>query len=206
MNESELRERLVVHGRSLYGRGYAAGSAGNISVRVDDGILVTPTGSCLGHLEPGRISKVSMDGVLVSGDKPTKEVYLHLAVYEERPDAAAVVHLHSAHAVAVSCLTDVDPEDVLPPLTPYYVMRVGTLPLVRYHRPGSDGLAVDVRARAKGHSAVLLAHHGPAVWNRSLDAAVYAAEELEEAAKVYLLVRNRGYRVLDAAQRAELRK
>jgi ribulose-5-phosphate 4-epimerase/fuculose-1-phosphate aldolase len=182
------------------------GSSGNISVRVDDGWLMTPTNACLGRLDPAAISKLDAGGNHVSGDAPTKEGFLHRAVYGERPDAGAIVHLHSTHSVAVSCLPDIDPRDVLPPLTAYYVMRVGTLPLVPYYPPGDMNLADAVRGLAGRHSAVLLANHGPVVAGKNLEAALYATEELEETAKLHLLLHGRNPRCLTQEQVAELRR
>jgi len=204
MTESQLRERIARFGESLFMRGYGCGSSGNISARLEDGILVTPTNSCLGMLDPERISKVDWDGNHLSGDKPSKEAFLHLSMYQVRPADQAVVHLHSTHSVAVSCLSDVDPENVLPPITAYSVMRVGRLPLVPYYRPGDMSLAAAVRKVAEQHHAMLLAHHGPVVAAKSLDAAVYSAEELEETAKLYLLLKDRNFRCLNAEQIAEL--
>lgn len=205
MNESRLREQIALYGKSLFDRGLTAGSSGNISVRMDDGWLLTPTNSCLGRLDPSDISKLDADGKLLSGDPPSKEAFLHRAVYEQRAGAGAVVHLHSTHSVAVSCLPDVDPKDVLPPLTAYYVMRVGTLPLVPYYPPGDLALADAVRGLAGKHSAVLLANHGPVVAGRSLEAALYATEELEETAKLYLLLHGRNPRCLTQEQVTALR-
>ena len=204
MNEQKLREALVLRGRSLYDRGYAHGSSGNLSARVDDGILVTPTGSSLGRLDPARIAKVAADGAHLSGDPPSKEAFLHLAMYAERPGANAIVHLHCACAVAVSCLVHADPRDVLPPLTAYHVMRVGTLPLVPYYRPGDRALAEAVRRVAARHRAVLLANHGPVVSGRSLDDAVDGAEELEQTARLALLLGERPVSLLTRAQIAEV--
>jgi len=206
MNESALRERMVVHGRSLYERGYGVGSSGNLSVRLDDGILVTPTNSCLGRLSPDAISKVDFDGRHLTGDRPSKEAFLHLAVYRERPKDRAVVHLHSTHSVAVSCLADLDENNVLPPITAYYVMRVGRLPLVPYYPPGDMALAEAVASRAGETRAMLLANHGPVVAGGDLDSAVYAAEELEETAKLYLLLGDRPTRFLTPDQVAELER
>ncbi|MEM7404902.1 MAG: 3-oxo-tetronate 4-phosphate decarboxylase, partial [Pseudomonadota bacterium] len=179
MHESNLREQICLFGQSLFDRGLTSGSSGNISARVDDGWLLTPTNSCMGRLDPARISKLDSEGRLLSGDPPSKEAFLHAAVYDERPADGAIVHLHSTHSVAVSCLPDVNPDDVLPPLTAYYVMRVGSLPLVPYYPPGDLELANAVRGLAGKHSAVLLANHGPVVAGKTLDAAVYAMEELE---------------------------
>jgi ribulose-5-phosphate 4-epimerase/fuculose-1-phosphate aldolase len=205
MNETTLREQISLYGKSLFDRGLTMGSSGNISVRVDDGWLMTPTNACLGRLDPAAISKLDAGGNHVSGDAPTKEGFLHRAVYGERPDAGAIVHLHSTHSVAVSCLPDVDPGDVLPPLTAYYVMRVGTLPLVPYYPPGDMALAEAVRGLAGKHSAVLLANHGPVVAGKNLEAALYATEELEETAKLHLLLHGRNPRCLTKEQVAELR-
>ncbi|BBI53963.1 class II aldolase [Vreelandella olivaria] len=181
------------------------GSSGNISVRLDDGgWLMTPTNACLGRLDPARISHLDNNGQLLSGDKPTKEQFLHMAMYEERPQSGAIVHLHSTHSVAVSCLPDVNPCDCIPPLTAYYVMRVGKLPLVPYHMPGDPKLGDAVRGLAGQHSAVLLANHGPVVAGKTLEAAVYATEELEETAKLYLLLRGENPRGLTPEQVAEL--
>ena len=180
-------------------------SSGNVSVRFEGGMLLTPTNACLGRLDPGRISRLSAGGELLSGDEPTKEAFLHRAVYEERPEARAVVHLHSPHAVAVSCLAGLDAEDVFPPLTPPQVVYVGRVPLVPYSRPGSPELAEAVRGRSREHHAMLLANHGPLAAGESLDAAVYAAEELEEAARVFLLLRGLDVHRLGPQQIEELR-
>lgn len=205
MNETTLREKICLYGKSLFDRGLTMGSSGNISVRVEDGWLMTPTNACLGRLDPALLSKLDRAGNHVSGDPPTKEGFLHRAVYEERGDAGAIVHLHSTHSVAVSCLPDVDPKDVLPPLTAYYVMRVGTLPLVPYYPPGDMTLANAVRGLAGKHSAVLLANHGPVVAGKTLEAALYATEELEETAKLYLILHGRNPRCLTDEQVSALR-
>jgi ribulose-5-phosphate 4-epimerase/fuculose-1-phosphate aldolase len=204
VNEQRLREALVERGRSLHDRGYAHGSSGNLSVRIDDGILVTPTGSSLGRLDPARIAKVDANGVHVTGDPPSKEAFLHLAMYAERANANAIVHLHCTCAVAVSCLVHADPRNVLPPLTAYHVMRVGTLPLIPYYRPGDRALAEAVRRVAATHRAVLLANHGPVVAGTSLDDAVDSAEELEQTAKLALLLGERPLSTLTPAQIADL--
>ena len=192
MSESTDREAICAIGQSIFARGLTAGSSGNISVRTDEGWLMTPTNASLGRLDPARLSKLDRDGRLLSGDPPTKESFLHRVMYEERPVTGAVVHLHSTHSVAVSCLAEIDPADVLPPITAYYVMRVGRLPLVPYFRPGDLALSEAVRGFAGRHHAVLLANHGPVVAGSSLDAAVNAVEELEETAKLYLLLRGAG--------------
>ena len=204
MNESALRDALCRCGQSLHARGLTAGSSGNLSVRTGDGWLMTPTNVSLGALDPARLSKLDRDGRLVSGDAPTKEAFLHRAVYDRRRSAGAVVHLHSTHAAAVSCMTGLDACNCIPPLTPYFVMKIGTLPLVPYHRPGDPKLADAVRALAAGHRAVLLANHGPVVSGASLEAAMHAAEELEETARLFLLLRGQPIRVLSADEVAEL--
>jgi ribulose-5-phosphate 4-epimerase/fuculose-1-phosphate aldolase len=206
MSEPELREAIVALGRSLFDRGLSPGTSGNISVRTAGGWLATPTGSSFRTLDPERLSRLDADGHHVGGDPPTKESGLHLALYGERPDAQAIVHLHSTHAVAVACLADTDPDDVLPPLTPYYAMRVGRLPLVPYGRPGAPALAEAVRARARESHALLLANHGPIVAGTSLEAAASAIEEIEETAKLVLLLRGLPARRLSAADLAELRQ
>jgi ribulose-5-phosphate 4-epimerase/fuculose-1-phosphate aldolase len=204
VNENDLRERIVFWGRSLFARGYTAGSSGNISVRLDDGFLATPTNSCLGFLESDRISKLNASWEMVSGDPPTKELPLHRAFYEGRPKTRAVVHLHSTFATALSCLADTDPNDAVPPITPYVVMRVGKVPVLPYSMPGSADVAPWVRARAPEHAAVLLANHGPVVTGLSLDSAVFASEEFEETAKLVVLTRSLSVRQLTAEQIAEL--
>ncbi|HLJ64542.1 MAG TPA: 3-oxo-tetronate 4-phosphate decarboxylase [Stellaceae bacterium] len=206
MKESRLREEICALGASLFARGFSVGSAGNISVRLDEGWLMTPTNISLGKLDPAHLSKLDHMGHLVSGDKPTKESFLHRVLYEERASARAVVHLHSTHAVAVSCLAELDPENVLPPITAYYVMRVGRLPLVPYFKPGDHALAEAVRPLAGKHHAVLLANHGPLVAGTSLEAASQAIEELEETAKLFLLLRRERIRPLTEAQTADLLK
>ncbi|HEX4325175.1 MAG TPA: 3-oxo-tetronate 4-phosphate decarboxylase, partial [Burkholderiales bacterium] len=160
-NESLLREQICATARSMFDRGLTHGSTGNISVKLDDGWLLTPTGSSLGTLDPAKLSKLDWAGHLISGDAPSKENFLHLAMYQERPANGAVVHLHATHSVAVSLLDELDPADVLPPLTAYYVMRIGSLPLVPYFAPGDLQLADAVRRFAGKHHALLLANHGP---------------------------------------------
>ncbi len=202
--ETGLRDEIAEFGGFLTGRGLAHGSTGNISVRLEDGWLITPTNSRLGRLDPARIAKLDPDGRLIAGDPPSKEAFLHRSVYEMRPDARAIVHLHSTHSVAVSCLAGVDADDVLPPLTAYYAMRVGRLPLIPYFPPGDERLAAAVRQVAARHAAVLLANHGPVVAAGSLDAAVGAVEELEATAKLFLLLQGQTVRPLTAAEVAEL--
>jgi ribulose-5-phosphate 4-epimerase/fuculose-1-phosphate aldolase len=203
--EAKLREEICRLGASIFARGLTAGSSGNISARLADGWLMTPTNASLGRLDPARLSKLDDSGNLLSGDAPTKESFLHRVMYEERVKTGAVIHLHSTHSVAISCLADIDPADVLPPITAYYVMRVGRLPLVPYYRPGDMALAEAVRGFAGKHHAVLLANHGPVVAGTSLDAAANAIEELEETAKLFLLLRGCQTRFLTDEQVAELR-
>ncbi|WP_431858191.1 aldolase [Azospirillum sp.] len=205
MSESTMREDVCRFGRSLFERGLTPGSSGNISVRLDDGgWLVTPTNAALGFLDPARLARLDAQGRLVSGDAPTKEIPLHTAVYETRGSARAIVHLHSTHAVAVSMLPEIDPRAVLPPLTAYSLMRAGQVALVPYHRPGDPAVADAIRGLAGRYSSVLLANHGPVVAGDSLEAAVFATEELEETAKLYLLLRNLNPRHLTPAQVADL--
>ena len=205
MSESALREEICRLGASIFARGLTAGSSGNISVRLEDGWLMTPTNVSLGRLDPARLAKLDASGRCVDGDAPTKESFLHRVMYEERPSSRAVVHLHSTHSVAVSCLADTDPADVLPPITAYYIMRVGRLPLVPYFPPGDTTLAEAVRPLAGKHHAVLLANHGPIVAGTNLDAAANAIEELEETAKLWLLLRGCSTRFLTPAQVEALR-
>ena len=190
MSENAERDSICRLARSLFDRGLTIGSSGNISVRLDDGWLMTPTGSSMGNLDPNEISKLDLSGNLISGNNPTKESFLHIAMYDERPDSRAVVHLHSTHSVAVSCLADIDKKNVLPPITAYYVMKIGTLPLVPYFPPGDINLAKAVKEMASDHHAVLLANHGPVVAGKTLEDAVYAIEELEETARLFLLLKN----------------
>lgn len=204
MTEAAAREAICRLGASLFNRGLTFGSTGNISVRLEQGWLMTPTNASLGELDPARLSRLDRDGRLLSGDAPTKEAVLHRVMYEGRPDAGAVVHLHSTHSVAVSVLADVDPEDVLPAITAYYVMRVGKLPLVPYFPPGDSRLAEAVRPLVGRHHAVLLANHGPVVAGTSLAAAQGAIEELEETARLHLLLQGHRTRPLTPEQVEEL--
>jgi 3-dehydro-4-phosphotetronate decarboxylase len=202
--ELKLRERIVAIGHSLYSRGLSPGSSGNISARLEDGWLLTPTNSCLGELDPAFLSKLDWNGNLVSGAKPSKEYFLHLAMYQKRPQSGAIVHLHSSHAAAISCLDGLDPASCLPPITPYSVMRVGQLPLIPYFRPGDKALALEIAKHADKHAAVLLANHGPVVSGQDLDSAMYAMEELEETAKLILLLQGQKIRTLNKVQIQEL--
>ena len=190
----------------MFDRGLTVGSSGNLSVRTGDGWLMTPTNACLGRLDPATLSKVDAQGNPLSGDKPTKESFLHLSVYEKRPTAGAIVHLHSTHSVAVSCLADTDPKQPIPPITPYYVMKIGNLVLLPYYAPGDMTLANAVKEVAGKHHAILLANHGPVVAGKDLESAVYATEELEETAKLYLMLRGNRLRILSPEQVAELQR
>jgi ribulose-5-phosphate 4-epimerase/fuculose-1-phosphate aldolase len=205
MSETKLRDKICVLGKSMFDRGLTVGSSGNISARTEDGNwLMTPTNACLGRLDPARISLVDADGKTLSGDKPTKESFLHLSMYSERPGSGAVVHLHSTHSVAVSVLADVDPENPIPPITAYYVMKIGKLVMLPYYAPGDMTLANAVREVAGKHHAILLANHGPIVAGKNLQSAVYASEELEETAKLFLILRGNKMNILDADQIADL--
>ena len=200
MSENSERDSICRLAKSLFDRGLTIGSSGNISVRLADGWLMTPTGSSMGNLDPNQISKLDLNGNLISGRRPTKESFLHIAMYDERPESGAVVHLHSTHSVAVSCLAGIDKKNVLPPITAYYVMKIGKLPLVPYFPPGDINLAKAVKEMASNHHAVLLANHGPVVAGKTLEDAVYAIEELEETARLFLLLRNMKTQYLDEKQ------
>ena len=203
MHEEQAARLLLAElGKSLFDRGYSVGSAGNISVRLPDGYLMTPTNSCLGRLDPTRISKLALDWSHVSGDKPTKEVFLHRAFLTARPEAGAIVHLHSTYATAIACIAVPGETAPIPPLTPYFVMRVGrNLPIVPYYRPGDAAMEPAIHAAALTARALLLANHGPVVSGATLTDAVYAAEELEESARLSLMLRGiDGVRRLTAAQ------
>jgi len=202
---ARLREEICRYGRSLFERGLTPGSSGNISVRLDDGgWLVTPTNASLGFLDPARLSVLDADGRHLSGDKPTKEIPLHGALYESRKAARAIVHLHSTHAVALSMLPEIDPRAALPPMTPYCLMRAGQIALLPYYRPGDPAVAGAIRGLAGRYSAVLLSNHGPVVAGDTLEGAVFATEELEEGAKLYLMLRNLNPRYLTPAQVEDL--
>jgi len=207
MTETKIREEICRLGRSLFDRGLTPGSSGNISVRLDDGgYMVTPTNASLGALDPARLSRLNADGKLASGDAPTKEVPLHTALYETRRTARAVVHLHSTHSVALSMLPEIDPRAALPPMTAYYLMKCGSTALVPYYRPGDPAVAGAIKGLVGKYSSVLLANHGPVVSGETLEAAVFAIEELEETAKLYLLLRGLNPRFLTPAQVEDLVK
>lgn len=203
----EVKAAIVTHGKSLFDRGLASGSSGNISVRLGDGTLcITPTRSSLGRLSARDISVIAPDGSAEAGLPPSKELMLHQAIYAARSDARAVVHLHATASAAISCLDDVDPADCLPPITPYFVMKIGSLPLISYARPGAPELGERIASLAAHHPALLLANHGPIVSAPSLSEAVDRAEELEETAKLFLLLRGMRARTLSDEQVAELKQ
>jgi len=205
-SDAGLREKICRHGKSLFDRGLTFGSSGNISVaHPDGGWLMTPTNSSLGDLDPALLSRLNSDGRHIGGDKPTKEDFLHKVMYAKRAGTGAVVHLHSTHSVAVSCIHGLNEHDCLPPITAYYIMRVGKLPLVPYYPPGDRSLAEAVEKLAGAHHAVLLANHGPVVAGSSLENSIYAIEELEETAKLFLLLRGSPLRPLTPAQVEDLR-
>lgn len=202
--ETQLREDMVRFAKSLFDRGYTAGSSGNISARCGDDWLITPTNSCLGFLDPARISKVNREGRHLSGDPPSKEVFLHQAFYETRPGTGAVVHLHSTYATLLSCLAETNPQNAIPPLTPYIIMRVGLVPLLPYVPPGDPEMGAMIRTLAGRHAGILLANHGPVVAGKDLASAVYAAEELEETAKLAVLARGQTVNLLSATDISKL--
>ena len=206
MTEQQAREEMVQLGASFFQRGYATGSAGNLSLLLEDGnLLATPTGSCLGELQADRLSKVTLQGEWISGDKPSKEVAFHRALYLNNPACKAVVHLHSHYLTALSCLNDLDSENCIRPFTPYVVMRVGDVPVVPYYKPGDDRLAQDLAQLAPRYNAFLLANHGPVVVGKSLREAANNTEELEETARLMFTLGDRSIRYLTDSEVAELR-
>ncbi|MFE8146928.1 aldolase [Brenneria goodwinii] len=205
-DEQQARDEMVRLGASFFQRGYATGSAGNLSLLLDDGtLLATPTGSCLGELEADRLSKVSMSGEWISGDKPSKEISFHLSIYRNSQECKAIVHLHSTYLTAFSCLEGLDPQDAIKPFTPYVVMRVGQVPVVPYYCPGDARLGEDLAKLASHYRAFLLANHGPVVTGKDLRAAADNMEELEETAKLIFILGDRRIRYLTAKEIAELR-
>lgn len=201
MEETRLREQICTLAKSLFDRCLTHGSTGNISARTPDGgLLVSPTGSSFGRLDPARLSRFSATGVHVAGDKPTKEMPLHTAFYDTRSQAGAVVHLHCCHAVAWSLLPEADEDNFLPPLTPYAIMQLGRVRLLPYFRPGDPAMGQAVRGLAGKRSAIMLANHGPVVAGKDVEAACNAIEELEATAKLALLTRGHHPRLLDSAQ------
>jgi len=185
--EEQLREEICTVGKSLYERGYTVGSAGNISARLEDGWLITPTDACLGRLKPEEIAKVSKDGTWVSGNKPSKTLELHRQVYDRNPEVNGVVHTHSTSLVALTLAGVWNKDDILPPLTPYQIMKVGHIPLIAYQRPGSPDVAAQVAQSANDVRGVMLERLGPVVWETSVSKASFALEELEETAKLWMM-------------------
>lgn len=205
--ETRLREKICLLAQSMFDRGLTAGSTGNISARTPDGgLLVSPTGTSFGQLDPARLARFDQSGRQIDGDRPTKEMPLHAAFYETRARAGAVVHLHSCHAVALSVLPDADAEDFLPPITPYAFMQLGRVRLLPYFRPGDPAIGDAVRGLAGKRSAVMLANHGPVVAGRDVEAACNAIEELEATARLALLLRGQTPAMLTPAQVDELVK
>lgn len=201
MQENALREQICLLAKSIFDRGLTGGSTGNISARTDDGgLLVSPTGTSFGRLDPARLSRFDASGVLIGGDIPTKEMPLHKAFYDTRSTAGAVVHLHSCHSVALSMLPDTDPENFLPPLTPYGIMKLGKVRLLPYFMPGDPAMGDAVRGLAGKRSAVMLANHGPVVAGKDVEAACNAVEELEDTARLALMLRGMNARALSDEQ------
>ena len=199
--EAKLREQICLLAKSIFDRGLTGGSTGNISARTaDGGLLVSPTGTSFGRLDPARLSRFDADGTLIGGDSPTKEMPLHSAFYDTRSSAGAVVHLHSCHSVALSMLPDVDPDNFLPPLTPYAVMKLGKVKLLPFFLPGDPAMGEAVRGLTGKRSAVMLANHGPVVAGKDVEAACNAVEELEDTARLALLTRGMNPRMLTPDQ------
>lgn len=200
-SETKLREQICLLAKSIFDRGLTGGSTGNISARTDDGgLLVSPTGTSFGRLDPARLSRFDAEGRLVNGDAPTKEMPLHTAFYDTRSQAGAVVHLHSCHSVALSMLPDVDPDNFLPPMTPYGIMKLGKVKLLPFFLPGDTAMGEAVRGLAGKRSAVMLANHGPVVAGKDVEAACSAVEELEDTARLALMTRGMNPRLLDEVQ------
>jgi len=199
--EAKLREQICLLAKSVFDRGLTGGSTGNISARTaDGGLLVSPTGTSFGRLDPARLSRFDADGTLIGGDSPTKEMPLHSAFYDTRSSAGAVVHLHSCHSVALSMMPDVDPDNFLPPMTPYAIMKLGKVKLLPFFLPGDPAMGEAVRGLAGKRAAVMLANHGPVVAGKDVEAACNAIEELEDTARLALLTRGMNPRLLTDAQ------
>lgn len=204
--DKDSRNMIAEYGKSLFERRYCAGTAGNISVRLDDErILVTPTNSCLGRLDPATLSVMNMNGEQLEGDKVSKEVGIHLAIYHQRPDCRAVLHLHSPYLTALSCLEDVDPDDAIRPFTPYFFMKVGRLPIIPYFRPGSPLIAEAMASRLHTENACLMANHGAVSLGTSLSDAANWYEELEETARLVFILSGKPIRYLSDDALAELK-
>ncbi|ADK80381.1 3-oxo-tetronate 4-phosphate decarboxylase [Sediminispirochaeta smaragdinae] len=207
MNEEQLRMEMVRIGKSLFDRGYAVGGAGNISARIDgESIIATPSGSSFGRLSAGELSVVDMTGKLLSGPRPSKEIQFHLSLYRGDQECGAVLHLHSTWSTLLACRNDINPDEVIHPFTPYYVMKIGTLPLIPYYPPGDIGIARELAAYAGRHTAFLLQNHGPVVTGKSLSEAGDTMEELEETAKLSYLLEGSKVRYLSSGEIAALKK
>ena len=205
MKETALREQMCLLAKSMFDRGLTGGSTGNISARTPDGgLLVSPTGTSFGRLDPGRLSRFDVSGTQIDGDPPTKEMPLHSAFYDTRSTAGAVVHLHSCHSVAWSLMPDVDEDNFLPPLTPYAIMKLGKVKLLPFFRPGDPAMGEAVRGLAGKRSAVMLANHGPVVAGKDIEAACNAIEELEDTARLAILMRGYNPRMLSETQVKDL--
>ncbi len=199
--ETRLREQICLLAKSMFDRGLTGGSTGNISARTEDGgLLVSPTGTSFGRLDPARLSRFDAAGQLVGGDQPTKEMPLHAAFYDTRSTAGAVVHLHACHSVALSMLPEVDADNFLPPLTPYAIMKLGKVKLLPFFRPGDPAMGEAVRGLAGKRSAVMLANHGPVVAGKDVEAACNAIEELEDTARLALMTRGMSPNMLNTTQ------
>lgn len=204
-SETNLREQICLLAKSMFDRGLTGGSTGNISARTEDGgLLVSPTGTSFGRLDPARLSRFDAVGTLISGDKPTKEMPLHSAFYDTRSTAGAVVHLHSCHSVALSLMPDVDEDNFLPPLTPYGIIKLGKVKLLPFFLPGDPAMGAAVRGLAGKRSAVMLANHGPVVAGKDIEAACNAIEELEDTARLAMLTRGLNPRLLSQAEQQAL--
>lgn len=209
MTEQELIREFVEAGKTLYDRGYATGAAGNMSLKLGGGrVLATPSGSCLGRLDPDNLSIVDMQGAPLSGPKATKEILFHLAIYRNNPAIEAIVHLHSTYCTALGCLDNLDPANVVRAITPYVVMRMGDIPLVPYYKPGSPMLATELERLAPGHKAFLLANHGPITCGKNMTEALNNAEEFEAAAKIFFTLQGQRdhIRYLTSEEVEQLRK
>ena len=195
--ETRLREQVCLLAKSMFDRGLTGGSTGNISARTEDGgLLVSPTGSSFGRLDPDRLSRFDAAGRFIGGDAPTKEMPLHTAFYDTRSTAGAVVHLHACHSVALSMMPDADEDNFLPPLTPYGIMKLGKVRLLPFFLPGDPAMGEAIRGLAGKRSAVMLANHGPVVAGRDVEAACNAIEELEDTARLALLTRGTAVKAL----------
>jgi ribulose-5-phosphate 4-epimerase/fuculose-1-phosphate aldolase len=205
MSETKLREQICLLAKSMFDRGLTGGSTGNISARTDDGgLLVSPTGTSFGRLDPGRLSRFDATGTLISGDQPTKEMPLHSAFYDTRSTAGAVVHLHACHSVAWSMMPDADWDNFLPPLTPYAIMKLGKVKLLPFYMPGDPAMGDAVRGLAGKRSAVMLANHGPVVAGKDIEATCNAIEELEDTAHLAMMMRGIPARALTDTQVQDL--